>query len=339
MKVPRLSYALISRALALFCMAAFVYLLLRMDLTRIWFAVLKLKWTDWMLLMGLRFLFWGIRSLNWCWIMRYYGSRLSLRQAFAARLAGHAVGYLTPVSKLGGEAARIFVVDGINRPVLFASTVVDKSIEFLATLLLIAFSVVILISNFTLSGSQKTVVLGGLAAAALIPLLFIFIQKRGLFTRIFEILSRLRLRFSIIDRKRGAIEETDTLISKFYQKDNRVLPGVFLMYLIWAQIWVLEIYLSFLFLGTADISWLQCYLLVTLGSLAYLVPALPAALGTYELTYMSLFALLVIDLEAGIAVILIRRVLGLVWAGLGVFFLFLKRGRITKTDLPDSSTG
>ncbi|MBW1789916.1 MAG: hypothetical protein JRK53_25430, partial [Deltaproteobacteria bacterium] len=63
-------------------------------------------------------------------------------------------------------------------------------------------------------------------------------------------------------------------------------------------------------------------------------------LGTYELTYVSLFALLSIDLEAGIAVILVRRVIGLLWAVIGVIPLIKKgSGRIRKKDFPDASTG
>jgi hypothetical protein len=48
-------------------------------------------------------------------------------------------------------------------------------------------------------------------------------------------------------------------------------------------------------------------------------------MGVYELTYVSLFALLRIDMHAGMAVILIRRVVGLAWAGIGLVPLVKKR--------------
>ena len=69
-----------------------------------------------------------------------------------------------------------------------------------------------------------------------------------------------------------------------------------------------------------------------------LAPALPASLGFYEITYVSLFVLLGIDLEAGTALILIRRILGLVWAGIGIVPLWRGAGRLrTGTDAPPGS--
>ncbi|MCK7479433.1 MAG: hypothetical protein M0C28_20360 [Candidatus Moduliflexus flocculans] len=52
---------------------------------------------------------------------------------------------------------------------------------------------------------------------------------------------------------------------------------------------------------------------------------MPGSVGVYELTYVTLFALLRIQMSSGMAVILIRRVVGLVWAGIGVFPLMKKR--------------
>lgn len=340
MKLPRLTRSLIFKAIAVVCLCLFIYLVLKMDPRRIWASLRSLGWTDWMILMGLRFVFWILRSVNWHIVMRQYDRRLSLKQAFSARIAGNAVGYLTPVTKLGGEAVRILMIDGLSKPALTASAVVDKTIEFLATLLFIISSVVILISNFPMSGPQKIVILGSLTAATAFLLGFLYLQKKGIFTWALEGLGKLRIRFSGLESQRGSFNKTDAYISEFYQKNTRVFLGVFLLYLIWVLLWVLEIYLSFIFLGTTEVSWLQCYLLVTLGSLAYLVPALPAALGTYELTYFSLFALLSIDLEAGIAVILVRRVIGLLWALIGVIPLIKKgSGGIRKRGSPDASTG
>ena len=170
--------------------------------------------------------------------------------------------------------------------------------------------------------------------------LFLSLQKKGLFTAILRMLGRLRLRLVPLERSKTLFRETDDLISGFYRPDNPALWGVCLLYLAWAMIWILEVYLTFRLLGISDVSWLQCYLLVTLGSLSTLLPGLPAALGTYEITYVSLFALLSIDLEAGIAVILIRRAIGVLWAGAGVIPLLVHRGgRFRDQDLPGPSSG
>jgi len=108
--------------------------------------------------------------------------------------------------------------------------------------------------------------------------------------------------------------------------------GVFALHTATILFWVLEIKLTFLFTGGGDVGFLTCYLLVMLGSLCFLIPAVPASLGFYELTYLSLFALLGIDLEQGLAVILVRRVLSLVSAGIGLLPMLRMRRRALGSD-------
>jgi uncharacterized membrane protein YbhN (UPF0104 family) len=52
---------------------------------------------------------------------------------------------------------------------------------------------------------------------------------------------------------------------------------------------------------------------------------IPASLGIYEITYVSLFALLGINIQFGLAMILIRRIMGLSWAGLGMIPMLTKK--------------
>jgi uncharacterized membrane protein YbhN (UPF0104 family) len=55
----------------------------------------------------------------------------------------------------------------------------------------------------------------------------------------------------------------------------------------------------------------------------------PGSVGVYELTYVTLFALLRIDMSAGMAVILVRRFVGLIWAGVSLIPLLRKRSSKT----------
>ena len=215
MKRPALRRSLIFQAAAVLCLGIFVYLVFKMDPGRIWSAVRRLGWTSWVILMGLRTLFWVFRSVNWYWVMSRYPNRPSLSQAFLARIAGHSVGYLTPASKIGGETVRILMIDGVSKSTVVASAVVDKTIEFMAMLPLIGCSVVLLITRYTLSGPQKSAFVGSLAGAVVLMLVFFVLQKKGLLAWIFSALSRLRLRISALERHRGSIEKTDSLISEF----------------------------------------------------------------------------------------------------------------------------
>jgi uncharacterized membrane protein YbhN (UPF0104 family) len=74
-------------------------------------------------------------------------------------------------------------------------------------------------------------------------------------------------------------------------------------------------------------------LIVTLGSFAYIVPGLPGAVGVYEMTYISIFTLLGIKIDFGVALVLCRRILALLYAGIGLLPM-LKMRKGTKSDKP-----
>jgi uncharacterized protein (TIRG00374 family) len=121
-----------------------------------------------------------------------------------------------------------------------------------------------------------------------------------------------------LEKNRGKIEETDIYISEFYANHKKIFGRVLVLYGLLTFIWTFEIYLTFLSIGAVGISLLSCFLIVTLGSLAFILPGLPGNLGIYELTYLSVFALLGINIELGAALVIIRRILNLFWAGLGL---------------------
>jgi hypothetical protein len=146
-------------------------------------------------------------------------------------------------------------------------------------------------------------------------------QKQGLFTWALDTLKKIKIRIPFFENRRDKILETDAHISDFY--GNRLFPGP-LRVISLAWLWAFEIYLTFRFLGGETPTFFKAFLIVTLGSFYSFLPV-PGSMGVYELTYVSLFALLRIEMSSGMAVILIRRVVGLVWAGIGTIPLVKKR--------------
>ena len=305
-------------------LALFVYLILRTGPAEILRSIARLSLPEIAGLMGLRLLYWLIRSLNWRALLVASGERVPFGHIFGARIAGYAVSYLTPAGNLGGETVRIFCLDRVGRNKCLATVVVDKTIEFLAGLATVALSVVFLITEFALPRRQK---IGLFAAIALLLLLLIFLvlkQRQGLFTWALDTLRRIRIRIPFFESRRDKILETDAHISDFYARNPGLFLALFASYFAQAWLWAAEIYLTFRFLGGATPTFFKCFLIVTLGSFYSFLPV-PGSVGVYELTYVSLFALLRIQMSSGMAVILIRRVVGLVWAGIGTIPLMKKR--------------
>ena len=315
----------------------FVFLIVKTGPKEILKALGRLSLPEIAALMGLRFLYWLIRALNWRALLVASGERVPFREILGARIAGYAVSYLTPAGNIGGETVRIFVLDCVGRNKALATVVVDKTIEFLAGLATIAFAVIFLITEFALPRRQKIGLFAAIAALLLVLIFLVLKQRQGLFTWALDTLRKIKIRIPFFESRREKILETDAHIADFYSGNRRLFLLLFASYFAQAWLWATEIYLTFLFLGGTSTTFFKCFLIVTLGSFYTFLPV-PGSMGVYELTYVSLFALLRIDMHAGMAVILIRRVVGLAWAGIGLIPLVRKKaaGRVKGQEPCDS---
>ncbi|HSA96273.1 MAG TPA: lysylphosphatidylglycerol synthase transmembrane domain-containing protein [Acidobacteriota bacterium] len=304
----------------------FIYLIVRTGPKEILKALGRLSLWEIAVLMALRFLYWLVRAVNWRALLAASGERPPFGHILGARVAGYAVSYLTPAGNIGGETVRIFCLDLVGRHKALATVVVDKTIEFLAGLSTIALSVVFLITEFALPERQKVGLFAAIGGLMLLLVFLILKQRQGLFAWALDTLRKIHIRIPFFENRRDKIVETDAHISDFYSRN----PGLFLVlfgsYFAQAWLWAFEIYLTFRFLGGESPTFFKCFLIVTLGSFYSFLPV-PGSMGVYELTYVSLFALLRIEMSSGMAVILIRRVVGLVWAGIGIIPLVRKRAR------------
>jgi len=306
----------------------FVFLIVKTGPKEILKALGRLTLAEVAVLMGLRFVYWLIRAVNWRALLVSSGERVPFREILGARIAGYAVSYLTPAGNIGGETIRIFCLDRVERNKVLATVVVDKTIEFLAGLASVALAVVFLITEFALPRRQKIELFAAMATLVLVLIFLILKQKQGLFTWALDTLKKIKIRIPFFESRREKILETDAHIAEFYGRNKALFLGLFGSYFAQAWLWAAEIYLTFLFLGGQKPTFFKCFLIVTLGSFYSFLPV-PGSVGVYELTYVSLFALLRIEMSAGMAVILIRRFIGLIWAGLGLVPLVRKRTRKT----------
>jgi uncharacterized protein (TIRG00374 family) len=304
--------------------ALFIYLIIQTGPKEILRTIGRLSLLEVAALIGLRFLYWLIRSINWRALLLSSGERVPFVEVLGARIAGYAVSYLTPAGALGGETVRIFCLDSVERNKVLATVVVDKTIEFLAGLSTIVLAVIFLITEFALPERQKIWLFAAIAGLVLALIFVVLKQKQGLFTWALDTLKKIKIRVPFLENRRDKILETDAHISDFYSRNTGLFLALFASYFAQAWLWAAEIYVTFVFLGNGHPSFFKCFLIVTLGSFYSFLPV-PGSVGVYELTYVSLFAVLHIEMSAGMAVIVIRRLLGMFWAGIGLVPLVRKR--------------
>lgn len=312
--------------LALAGIALFALMVVRAGPERIWDTLRRVSLSDFLILFLLRLVFWTLRSLNWKAVLERCGGKSGLVHLLGARMAGHAAGYLTPTSRIGGDAFKALMVENVSRRKVIASVVIDKTIELLVTAMLIPVGLALLV----LSTPRPPALTGSfLIVTVLMIVLVIWLirqQRKGLFTRLLTVLSRFRLGVNFHQRHKSKIQETDALMADFYRRHRDRFALVFLGYLVFMALWTCEIYLSLRFLGCAEITFEKAFMIITLGSVAFVLPGVPGSVGIYEMTYLTVFALLGLGPSHAVGLILVRRGLDLLMAAWGMSVILL-RGR------------
>jgi len=272
------------------------------------------------LLMLMRLFYWLLRTMGWKVILEKYESTVSLWMAFKARMLGHSVSQLTPTAHIGGETARIFFFNSSNRKTALASVVLDKTIEIMSTTLFVAISLILFVTRINVDSDLKLIYFVSLAGIFIFLAFLIYRQHKGLFSGIINFLDRLKIRFKFIEKHRTKIEETDRYISEFYTRHRRAFVKSMLLYSLLFLFWTAEIHLTLTFMGARNISFLDSFIITALGNLALFFPFIPASLGVHEITIVSVFALLGLGTDMGFSLVLIRRIISLLWAGIGLLY-------------------
>ncbi len=295
---------------------------------RIWDSLKQLSWRSLALLFVLRLVYWLMRTYYWKIILNSYGERPPFANLFGARLAGHALSYLTPSSHFGGEAVRALLVDCRDRKKALASIIVDTTLEILTVVLFVMAAVAMAVGRAGLPGKAKFLLVAAAAAAGLAVLFILNRQRKGIFIWLLDLLGKIRIRPGVLERNRDKIRQVDGHIADFVKGRRSVwvravgFNGLIILF------WTLEIHLTIAFLGGVKADYLLSFMITTLGTLAFVIPAIPASLGTFELTYVGLFALFGLSSGLAVGVTLVRRILALFWAGTGLVFVMANNKRL-----------
>lgn len=303
----------------------FGYLLYRIGPLQIWENLKNLSWINFFILFFLRTLYWITRTFFWKMIYGCYEEKLDFWDLFQARLAGHAISYLTPSAYFGGEAIRAVMMTTQNRRKSVASIVVDKSIEIISVIMFAVIGLGMAISIFAFPNDYKLYLILS-SSVILLLALFVFRKlKQGLLMWIIYHLEKMKIKFRFLERHKEKIEETDEHISDFYITQKKMFRLMFFFYSLLHLFWIVEIHLTLVFIGTEEITFLTSFIIVTLGIVGFLLPVTPAALGTYEITYVALFSLMGLRIDLCLSLTIIRRFIALIWSGVGLLMIALKK--------------
>lgn len=299
----------------------FAFLIYRIGIEQVYHHIRFITLPKFFFLVFINFLKWILFTYTWGIVISQYDGEISFLNLFAARMAGHSISYLTPSAYLGGEPVRAMLVKGLDLRISAASVIVDKTIHVYTMILFIIIGVIIAIARLPLWRELKLVFITFLFGSVIFTA-FVFIkQTQGFLMWIVRFLERIKIKIRFLARNKEKIKEIDRYISDFYKKHKKGFLIVFLLNCLAAIFWVGEFYITLLFMQTKELTLMNSYLVLTLGNLSILIPSIPASLGTYEAAHVVIFVLVGLGAAAGLTLTIIRRIIALIWTGIGLLVI------------------
>ena len=251
--------------------------------------------------------------------------RISMRHAFAARLGGEAISFLTFTGPLLGEATKVALLRK-RIPLTYGvpALVVDNLIYNLSVVFFILTGAVVMLLRYPLPPQVYIVLLAIALIAALGILIAAVAAKRRvmLLTWIVDRTAQLRLSPKVILKRRDHIYHIETKVYDFYKHH----PGSFFLMIVCNLLAhaasVVEVYLALRMLGF-ETQWSQAYIIESLTKVINFVFAfVPGTIGVYEGgTEVILQKGLGFTPAAGLALALVRKAAIVAWTSAGLLVL------------------
>ncbi len=257
-------------------------------------------------------------ALRWRMLLRSLGAHLPLGRLVGVRVAGLAVGTLTPGAKLGGEPLRAYLIakDGVPSGPAVASVAVDRALELIANVVFaVAYCALFALRDQeTASRVLVVVVVSGVAFFAVTALLVRRLKRGGSIVpqRMTAVLDRL-------GASKDAIARTDDALRELLFAKPRMLAGALAASLLLNAIILTEYGVLFIAFGIWPTLPDLAGALLGVG-LAHALPV-PASLGALEGAQAAVFGLAEDDPRLAIVAATAARVRDIGWTVPGVLYL------------------
>jgi putative ABC transport system permease protein len=251
--------------------------------------------------------------------------RISMRHAFAARLGGEAISFLTFTGPLLGEATKVALLRK-RVPLTYGvpALVVDNLIYNLSVVFFVLTGAIVMLIRYPLPPQVNVVLLAiaGIAALGIVVAAIAAKRRVMLLTWIIDRLAQLRLSPKVILKRRDHIYHIESKVYDFYKHH----PGAFFLMVLCNLLAhatsVIEVYIALRMLGFQP-QWAQAYIIESLTKVINFAFAfVPGTIGVYEGgTEVILQKGLGFTPAAGLALALVRKAAIVAWTSAGLLVL------------------
>ncbi|HEX6648380.1 MAG TPA: ABC transporter permease [Pyrinomonadaceae bacterium] len=251
--------------------------------------------------------------------------RITFRQAFAARLGGEAISFLTFTGPLLGEATKVALLRK-RVPLTYGvpALVVDNLLYNLSVVFFVLSGACVMLAKYRLPPPVYIVLLIIAAVAALGILIAVIAAKRRvmMLTWVIDRLGELRLSPKVILKRRHHIYHLESKVYDFYKHHPTAFFVMIACNLVAHAASVVEVFVTLKMLGfNPQVA--QAYIIESLTKVINFVFAfVPGTIGVYEGgTEVILQKGLGFTPAAGLALALVRKAAIVVWTSIGLLVL------------------
>ena len=263
----------------------------------------------------------------------------SIRNAFAARLAGETINTIAFTGPLIGDAAKAAILQR-KVPLEHTATAVilDEIIYYVTSLLLIfAGAVVVLYAYGT--GLFLNLILGGLILFSFMVFIGVWWVTKNDIKPISWIIKKISGKWycpKFLVRKRDDIYDVECNVVQFYDERPRAFSIITALTLATHFLSVFEAWLAMRMLGV-EVTWASAFIVESLTkAVNFIFFLIPGTLGAYEGGNGLIFSLLGYTAGAGVALALVRRGGILFWTLVGGILLFWRGAKHSAEQAADS---
>ncbi len=250
--------------------------------------------------------------------------RFNFRQAFAARLGGESISFLTFTGPLLGEATKVALLRK-RVPLTYGvpALIVDNLLYNLSVAVFVISGACVMLFSYALPRTVYWILFGIAAVGALSILAAAFAARRRvmLLTWLIDLLAELRLSPKVILKRRHHISHLEAKVYDFYKHHPAAFFGMVGCNLLAHIASVVEVYLGLRMLGFHSLV-SQAYIIESLTKVINVAFAfVPGTIGVYEGGTEVILQTLGFPVAAGVALALVRKAAIVCWTSAGLLVL------------------
>jgi uncharacterized protein (TIRG00374 family) len=272
-----------------------------------------------------------IEAYGWKVTLGPSAKQVPFWRLLAIRTAGEVVNMTTPTAYVGGEPLKAYLLRKHHVPIVegLASVVIAKTTMTIAEVLFILLGIVLAFWLLGANGSSSHTIAAALLSVGLLlfgTAAFVFVQRKGLFTWILEILRKVGLRIGFLESREDQLRSLDQTILDFYTHNRRAFYASTGLYLLGWLAEALEVFVMIYYLGGPAMALSS----ISIGALSVFIKGgtffIPGSLGAQDGGNLLLLKAFGYSDVTGITFALLRRFRELVWIGVGLLCLALIGG-------------